>query len=271
MTELSELQRWMSDALTRRRAVERDPPQVAAARARLTGNERVAPEAQLETYREQFWLRHTGALLEDFEAVAHVIEQQAWERLVEEYLAEHPPSSFTLRDLGARLPEFVRSATWLPHHPLSVDLAATEWAYVEVFDAPDSAPLDPSTLAAIPEHAWEQARLLVAPSVRLLELDFPAPTLRRQLRLGEGPTLPAQKEEHLVVVYRGGDRDLRHERLGRAEFTLLSGLERGLALLQAAEAVIALGPEAEARVESELGSWFGHFAARGWLTGVELA
>ena len=270
MSSLSALQLWMADALQRRRAVERDPELTAQARERVAGNERMRPESRLEVYREQFWLRHTGCLLEDFEALSALTGQKGWERLVEEYLAKHPPQSFTLRDLGEALPGFVTTCSWLPHHDLCTDMAHLEWAYVEVFDAADTAPLDTKTLSTIPEPAWQSARIELSPALRLLSLRYPVALLRRKIRLHEEWRTPETQQPQHLAVYRGLDRNLHHDVISPLAFALLEQLRDGAPLVPAAEAVALAHPDSAATLESELAGWFQSFTTRGWFSAVHV-
>ncbi|MCA9596040.1 MAG: putative DNA-binding domain-containing protein [Myxococcales bacterium] len=271
MSELADLQRWMADALQRRRAVEKDPALVERARVELTGNDRVRPEEQLEIYREQFWLRHTSCLLEDFEGLAGVIGQQAWERLVEGYLEAHPPKSFTLRDLGKELPAYVEAQTWLDHHELCVDMARVEWCYVEVFDAADSPPLDPMALASIADPDWPQARLELTPALRLLAVSYPVASLRRELRTANGSAVAIpEREPQKLVVYRAKNRNMFHQVLTDTAFALLSALADGLPLEPACERALTEVPEAESTLEASLGEWFQDWANRGFVAAVRV-
>lgn len=270
MSRLDELQTWMAAALQSQRAVERDDALTAEARSRITGNDRMRPESQLEVYREQFWLRHTGALLEDFEALSALLGQSQWERLTQEYLAAHPPDSFTLRDLGQRLPVFMEDLQWLSHPRLCLDMARAEWAYVEAFDAANSAPLNAERLGAIPEAAWPTARISLSPALRLLSVRYPVAALRRKIRLGEDWEIPSSETPQNLVIYRGLDRDLHHEVLGDLQFALLQALAAGQALVPAAEAVVAAHPGSESVLEAELSQWFASFSAHGWFTDVRV-
>ena len=160
------------------RGIRRSPNR----RRRIVGNDRLLPVEQLDIYREQFWLRHTASLIEDFPGLGGIIGQEDWERLVEGYLTEHAPDSWTLRNLGARLPAYVARATYLPHHEVCVDMARLEWSYIELFDARDVAGIDPGKLSAIAEDAWERAVIVLNPALALLEVDYPVAELRRALR-----------------------------------------------------------------------------------------
>jgi hypothetical protein len=271
VSTLTELQQWMGGALRRRRAVTRDPELTAQAKQQLTGNEAVAPEEQLEIYREQFWLRHTGCLVEDFEALGTIVGQRQWERLVEEYLAEHPPDSPSLRDLGRRLPEFVaQRADWLEHHALAADMAHLEWAYVEIFDAADASPLAAEDLAKVPDEAWPRAVLTPIPALRLLRADHPVAALRRRIRLGEGYEGPPAREPQCLAVYRGQDRNLYHATLEPTAYRVLSALASKTALLSAVERAVADEPEHAESIEASVGSWFQDWSRRGLFCDVRI-
>src|SRR5205807_1622921 len=87
---------------------------------------------------------------------------------------------------------------------LLADLARVEWAFIDAFDAPDAPPLDPKTIAAIPEDAWPNARLTLHPSLQLLRLVYPAHKMRdawwrdKEKR----PIERVAREPSTVVVYR---------------------------------------------------------------------
>ena len=199
--QLSELQRGMALALRHGGSLLNHPDFSAFAREHVSGNERLSPAEQLEIYREQFWLRHTSSLVEDFPGLGGIVGQEDWEKLTEQYLREVTPDSYTLRDLGARLPEVIERAGWLPHQALCLDMARLELAYIEVFDALDTPPLAPERLAAIPEASFADARRVVAPSGRLLSLRYPVADLRRKLRAAsdEPVAIPEESPLNLVV------------------------------------------------------------------------
>lgn len=267
---LSDLQRSLAEALRHPRSLDRDHDLTQLARRHICGNDRLSPVQQLEIYREQFWLRHTGSLLEDFPGVSGILGQQDWQRLAEQYLREVVPDSYTLRDLGRRLPEVIAGADWLPHQALCGDMARLELAYIEVFDALESAPLAAERLACISEADLPRARLRVAPSVRLLEVGYPVADLRRALQAAGDAAVPIPEPARgWLVVYRH-DLRLWDVPLSPVAHALLGGLARGEPLALAAEAA-ATSPDAEAELAAEIGSWFREWTTKGWLTDVELA
>ena len=243
----------------------------------------------LEIYREQFWLRHTASLVEDFPGVGGIIGSDDWNRLVVEYLLAHRPESVTLRDLGAKLPAFIETQSWLAHQALVADMARLEWAHVEVFDADDVPPLDPKKLAAVPEDAWEGARLVPDPALRLLHLEYPVIPLRRRLLEAAAHQ---REHEHGDHDHEHGDHDHEHEAIPLPEprpsqwavhrrergifhdalelpaHSLLDRLVRGRPVGPACEeASKALGMPVEALGE-KLEGWFAEWARLGYVVDV---
>lgn len=266
--DFSSLQAWMAGRLRARKDLAKDPEAVRVAAQYFTGNDRLSPVEQLEIYREQFWLRHTASLVEDFPGLGGILGQSDWERLVEEYLATHAPTSRSLRDLGDRLPEFVATRDWLEHRTLCVDMARLEWAYVELFDAPDAARITPERLAAVPEEAWQTAQIVLNPALRLLHVAYPVADLRRALRSGNDPVpIPPERELHLVL-YRSLDRTLCDHPVSAGAFTLLQNLQRGVPLVLACERAAVAVPEVAAEIETNIGQWFQGWGERAWIVDV---
>lgn len=266
--ELKELQLWMVDVLRRRRALPKDEALSVLAREHFTGNDRLSPVEQAEIYREQFWLRHTSSLVEDFPGVGGILGQEDWERLVEEYLEATPPTSHSLRDLGDVFPAFIQSSEWLPHRELCTDMARLEWAYVEVFDADDTPPLDPQKLAAMPEAAWETARLVLNPALRTLRVGYPVVELRQRIRKNEDDVpIPGAKAQNLVI-YRAPNRNLLHEVLSDGAYALLEALGAGLSLVDACSRAMVRHPESADEIETSVGTWFQLFAQKGFIVDV---
>lgn len=273
-SSLADLQRWVVEHLRSRRGLPRNEAVSAAAGARLTGNDRLRPVEQLEIYREQFWLRHTASLVEDFPGVGGILGQAEWEKLVEGYLETHSPTSWTLRDLGRAFPDYVASSDGLPHRALCSDMARLEWRFIELFDAADCPPLDLAKLGRLPPSALETGQLLLSPALCLLEVDFPVADLRQRLiqartagAAATGPLIP-EPERQRLVLYRGQDRRLYHRPVGPEAFALLGGLSRGLSLVAACEHALAEAPEHAARLERNVGTWFQQWAKRGWIVDV---
>ena len=115
---LLELQRRMSEDVMRplspdfqMQTTTEDGRSIAAiAESYIKPNDRLSSFDRLEIYNRQYWFRVITAVAEDFPALNAVLGSEAFDELVLAYLRDNPSSSFTLRNLGSRLPE------WLQDH-----------------------------------------------------------------------------------------------------------------------------------------------------------
>src|SRR5438046_2093299 len=112
---LAQLQREMARAvmmpLTRDEDMRRESPdgrsmyQVAS--SFIAANSKLSSFERLEIYNRQYWFRVLGALAEDFPALRSVIGARAFEAMSVAYLNDHPSRSFSLRNLGSRLSDWL--------------------------------------------------------------------------------------------------------------------------------------------------------------------
>jgi hypothetical protein len=269
-SELVRLQHWIVEQLQSQRGLSRSEPVTQEAARHLTGNARLRPVDQLEIYREQFWLRHTTSLVEDFPGVGGILGQERWQGLVQTYLARHGPAGWTLRDLGRHFPEHIAQASDLPQRALCHDMARLEWQFIELFDAPETPPLALSSLAALPPGAIERATFDLSPALSLLTVDYPVADLRIQLldaTRTESVPIPDIQHQRLVL-YRGAHLRLFHHPLSEEAFVLLEELQRGLCLLAACERALERLPDAGERLQAGVGDWFQDWVRRGWIVRV---
>jgi hypothetical protein len=111
-------------------------------------NDRLTSLERLEIYSRSYWYRLLDSLYEDFPGLRAVLGQRAFERLAKAYLTDRPSASWTMRNLGSRLEE------WLRRNPafagdrldLALDMIRLEWAHIEAFDEKDKAVLGPEDL-----------------------------------------------------------------------------------------------------------------------------
>ena len=102
----------------------------------------------LEIYNRQHWFRLIDALSEDFPGLQAILGAKRFRTIAKAYITECP-QSFSLRDLGSRLPLWLGSHRELlqPNERLARDMANLEWAHIEAFDAAELPALKPEDLA----------------------------------------------------------------------------------------------------------------------------
>lgn len=274
--DLASTQRLIGDLLRGSAPIEGDAAATALADAVAMGSDRLTPAMQLEIYREQFFLRHVDALRDDFRALEHLLGDDAFVELARAYLSEHPPRSFTLRDLGARLAGFVGSVAPWAEDPFAFDLARVEWAFVEAFDAADAPALDVAAIGAVPEDVWPLAHIVLQPSVQRLALAHPAHDYRLAARksadaenlVALATLAPPEPRPAYVVVYRAAD-SLACIDLEPCAFALLEALGTGAAIGDACERVASTSGMSEQAFEEKVGEWFRDWTALGFISRIE--
>jgi hypothetical protein len=286
--DLAQLQREMAAAVMQpltpdenMRTTAPDGRQMAeVAESFIAPNSRLTAFERLEIYNRQYWYRVLGALAEDFPALRAVIGGRRFEALSIAYLAEHPSRSFTLRNLGSKLP------AWLAAHPehtgrrhrLAVDMAKIEWAFVEAFDAAELAPLTQRQIAAL----QADSRLALQPFLQLIALQYPADDLVLELHAGEKrqtseagvaheddsgaqTAVPKLRPRPTWLAVHRVDLSVYYRRIGREEFQTLDALRSGSPLGEALAAGFAGSRIPEHKRAECVQEWFGNWAELGWI------
>ncbi len=267
---LDALQRFVADAIGGEPEIGSRTEVAACARDLIAlGARGLDASARLEIYREQFWLRHLSNLGDDFPTLQWVVGPEPFRAIGIAYLEAHPPSTWDLQRLGANLPTFLSQLAPWSADSLALDAARLDWAFMEVFDAPDAGPLDLQAFAATPEDAWPAARIELHPAVRRVSLAHPAHDLRDAVKSGQARERPAVAATR-VVVWRDSRFFLRAAAIESLAFELLGELAAGTPLGPACEAVAAAHAGEGAPVSEQLGAWFQRWTAEGWISGVRI-
>ncbi len=286
---LLELQRRMAEAvtlpLTRTENMQRKTrdgrSMKAEAAAFIKPNDRLTSFERLEIYNRQYWFRIISAFSEDFPALAAVAGDAAFERLTRAYLADCPSQSFTLRNLGSHLED------WLREHPehagkkpeLALDVVRLEWAYIEAFDNAAERAL---TLADLGQLDGE-SQLSLQPHLRLLHLlhsvdDFVIDVHRRQasqsvasnavtgVKRSRSRRLPASlKRGDIFLGVHRYENAVYYKRLDSEEYRLLGALEAGKTLGEALDQAFLSSALSEEERPARVQAWFQNWAELGWF------
>ncbi len=285
---LLELQRRMSQDVMRpltpdfamRAMNERGLPSDEIAASYIKPNSLLTSFERLEIYNRQYWFRVIDAVSEDFPALRAVLGRERFDSLVLAYLRENPSTSFTLRNLGARLPAWLASYPELtgPQHALAVDVARLEWAYIEAFDGASLMPLGWEDFAAL----GRDSTLRLQPHLQLLDLQYPvddvvlavhkvtpaidivsnAVSERRQ---SSEVTLPEVSRSNVYLAVHRFDDSVYYRRIEREEFLLLADLRDGDSIATAIERAFEgskLAPDLQA---ARIQDYFAHASELGWF------
>ncbi len=240
-------------------------------------SDRMTAFERLEIYNRQYWFRVLGSLGEDFPGLRAVLGRTRFDGLIRAYLDQCPSRSFTLRNLGSRLPVWLEAnPQWIaPRGGLALDTARLEWAHIEAFDEAAAPPLGADDLRAV----TGTTRLALQPHLRLLHLAYPVDRLllglrREPTRAGDAQAKapghrmvrrapPCEPAETFLAVHRH-DQNVHYKRLAPEAFRILQSLQGGAPLGDALE---AFEPSAMAEAERPafLRQAFHDWASFGWF------
>lgn len=256
--DLAQLQRLMTHTLVQPLAPNdrlaprwRDGRPIAKVVAEfIKPNDRLTAVERLEIYARCYWYRITDSLYEDCPGLRALLGERRFAALAKAYLTQYPSRSFTLRNLGSRLPQFIAEAPrWTaPDTKLALAIARFEWAQTHAFDAAALPPVTPQDLAKTPPH---RLRLGLQPHLSLLAADWPVDDYviavkQRDSQRAEASNTPLagrsatsfrrvrrpRMVRTYIVIHRYKGR-LYYKRTTAAGFAILEALQRGRTLAQA--------------------------------------
>ena len=268
-TSLRAIEEWFLEAVTSPCA---GAELETGARRLLTRGPKLDERERLEIYRYAYRARLVECLADDYPALQIALGGERFEELCHEYIERHPSSAPSLNYFGRHMASFCLSEARepFPLRRFAADLAALEWALVEVLHARVADALSPAELAAIPAERWPDARLPPSPAVRVLRSEYPVNAFFQAFKTGAEPSIPEQARS-MVAVYRT-DMTLWRMDLTPAMTTLLEGLFSGETLGEALGKLEQGLSEAEAaEAERSVMVWFREWVAAGFFARVELS
>jgi len=247
----------------------------------IKSNARLTSLERLEIYSRSYWFRILDSLYEDFPGLRAILGPRAFEKLAEAYLAESPSQSFTLRDLGSRLEE------WLRNHPayggrnlaLALDMVRLEWAHIEAYDNAENKPAGPEDLL----QPGQEMRFALQPHLTLLELHYPVDDLRIAVQdLSDAPGVAsntslrrrerrivrrhdALKPQKIFLAVHRHNLAVYYRRLEAEEFLILEALRRNIPIGSAVETGTRNSSLTPAELSAAIEGWFTGWARLGWL------
>jgi hypothetical protein len=244
----------------------------------VTAGPRLTAVERFEIYRSGYHARLVECLLDDYPVLAAVLDRNAegqFAALCRAYVDRHPSASPNLNGFGRHMPSFCLEAK-LPGFPgfpalgrFAADLAALEWALVEVLHAETAPPLDIAELQALPPEAWAGAHFVPSDALRLFRFAYPVNAVFIANRIDEVvPEVPAPSPT-AVAVYRK-DMQLWRMDLTPAMMGVLEPLVAGKSLGEALETVEAecTDPDVLAQTGANLMVWFREWVDAGFFTRV---
>jgi hypothetical protein len=250
-------------------------------------NDRLTSVERLEIYNRVYWFRLLSSLAEDFPGLRAVAGQENFDKIILAYLTELPSVSYTLRDLGSRLED------WLRGHPeftpgrerLALDMVRLEWTDIEAFDAAEWPRLTQEELQTL----GEDPVFHLQPNLFLLDLAYPVDELllaiRKDAEADDEPendiasnvvmmdhsdaaparSYPLPKAKKIYLAVHRQENVVYFKRLKPEAFALLRAIREGHSLSQAIESSVNWSGKKLERVMEQLHDWFANWSTLGWF------
>ena len=281
---LADIQRDFARAIMRPLTASEGMQRTTAATASriVKPNDRLDAFERLQIYNQQYWWRLLGNFGEDYRGLRAVIGKRKFDRLAIAYLESIGSTSWSLRDLGAKLGDFILAHPEFvaPHQRLALDMIRVEWARVVAFDGDERPLLDPARIAKIPA---DRLKIGLQPYVTLLELAHPIDRLLGKLRsltIETGSVSNAvfatrnrrtkrlfarPRREPLHLAVHRHEYLVYYKRLAPEAHRLLLALRDGETLDTACARAFAGAKELPEQSAAKLQEWFANWMQLGWL------
>lgn len=259
-------------------------PMAQVAAEFIQPNDRLTSIERLEIYNKQYWYRLLDCLWDDYPGLRAILGEKRFERLRIAYLERCPSRSYTLRNLGSRLEQFVgeRPELVAPHATMCLDMARFEWAQVVAFDAEAKPPLTVDDLLG---REPSKLRLALQPHLTLLEMNYPlddfviamkkkdaamrteaSNAVEAEHRKTRSRRVRLPKPRKVFIAVHRHDDELYYKRLDAPAYRILAGLRDGATLAAACEG--AFGDDeinASENVAARVQGWFATWTELGWF------
>jgi uncharacterized protein (UPF0276 family) len=191
-------------------------------------------------YRGNLHAHWTRALASAYPVLRQLVGDEFFDALARVYGRAHPAVDPDLNRFGAALPDFLAGFTPAADHPYLPDVARLEWCVHEAWFAPGVATpgvatpgvatpgvaTPPATLAGLAPDAFEAARAVLHPSLRLHASPWATVALWRAHQDG-GPDFPDDLQARTHALVLRPRFDVTVETIGAADHAALACLARG--------------------------------------------
>jgi hypothetical protein len=291
--QLRELQRVMTGVLFRpltsqwgmQKHWTNGAPMQALASEFIKPNDRLSSFERLEIYNRQYWFRVLDCLYDDYPGLRAVVGERRFMKLATAYLSRYPSDSYTLRDLGNRLEQFLgEEPHWsAPREELALDMVRFEWAQVVAFDGPAKPPVTPDDILDTPPS---KLLLGLQPYLSLLELNFAVDDFLIAVKKRDSDVLRGEasnamnaapktalsrkrvrypKRERVFLAVHRHDNMLYYKRLDQEAFAILTSLGRGLTVEDACIEAVTASTRMNVDWSALIKEWFDAWSALGWF------
>jgi hypothetical protein len=199
---------------------------------------------RLEIYNKQYWFRILDSLLEDFPGLHAILGAEKFDSLITAYVTAHPSTTYSLRDLGSLLPNFILNNPEYTGKKLSAahQMSAFEWAAIEAFDRKRYPTIPVNAIASENPDALV---LVLQPYISLIESDFALDDFalsvdKHSAQHGVSTALVSRgqkkqktkrpEKEHVFLVVHRQQNSVYYKRVDAEQFKILQLIKSGTTL-----------------------------------------
>jgi len=215
----------------------------------IESDDRLSAGERLEIYANAYFYRILDCLKEDFPATLATLGADNFHNLVTGYLIEYPPTEPSIAYAGRYLSEFLHNRPFAERWPFIAELARLERTLIEVFHAPDAAPLDAETMRAVAPEAWPGRAMQTHPALAIVDCGWRVDELLRDLESGAADTgrkvATPTRAPVSILVWRNSS-GVHHRALEHPERAALELARAGTKFSAICDAVAAAAGEGDA-------------------------
>ena len=196
--ELREVQQQLQAAIIH--PTQPEPSMTAVLNRLIVSSEAVDAQARIAIYRRSYFARLQQCMAAQFPVLCKTLSEAIFYQFTAQYLAAHPPSSYTLADLGAGFAGYLAcerpddgTESWID---FMLELTRFEWRMGVIFDEPDEAP---QNLFCDIEGTGPVYRL--AGNLHLLAFRYPTyPYFCACIQKEEEPEIPQRQDNYCIIT-----------------------------------------------------------------------
>jgi hypothetical protein len=272
--DLLSLQTWFASIITRalnknNRMLFLSPsgrPMSEEAAELICPSQKLKPDQRIEIYNQQYWWRLLSILHKNFPALTRLFGYTDFNQSIGiPFLLAHPPTDWSLAKLGNPLVDWLKKHYTAADQPLVLHTAELDWAYQEVFFAPQP-------LSLFVEIDLISKQLMLQKHVRLFKLPFHLFSFRDALlekdvefwTEADFPSLP-KGHIYFFVLYRNEQNTVCYREIQEGEWTLLNNISNGLTLQESCDYVEKEGKIAAEQAAVSIIQWTQEWIRKKWL------
>lgn len=230
------------------------------------------PAQRIQIYHQQYWWRLLNVLHETVPLVVRLFGYYDFNQTVgKPYLLKYPPDTWTLNDIGNKLPQWIEEEYNAKDKQLVLDAVKVDVAFNTAFFVKNRKIID-AKLTARGQKEILSKKLKLQPHVSLFDFRYDLMKFRQEMLKEdveywlnhEFPKL-IQDKSHYFVLYRNIHNHINWEEISYSAFRLLSLFSQGSSIELACEWLEQQDEGLYSDASTNLHLWFQEWVFRQWL------